>query len=142
LVYHAYNANISPRKFYFLERNRQSLVTKHYGWMALFLCSPGLVASEILAWGYALTHGIEYTRSKASAVIWACGHLALNRRKHRRMIRTRKISDRQLIVLLDESIPLNGLGAGIVLSGGSRLVAGLANRVIQANKKALFGRVD
>jgi len=62
---HDWRPALSPAKFALLERNRRALWHRFWGRSARMY--PLLVQAELMAWTYALTHGVAYIRAKVRA---------------------------------------------------------------------------
>ena len=135
VVYHDYGDSLPPWKYFFLERNRHSLLLKYFGLRTLGLLMPALLATEILAWGYALRGGVPYVRAKIEATLYTLSHWSKNRARHRVFVGTRRISEGELLDRLSDEIPLRGIGGGIRLGRPvSRFVAVL-NGLLSANRR-------
>lgn len=66
-VYHNCESRFSPRKLFFLERNRYlSLFSLMSPWM-LFLMAPSMLVFEMFAWGYCLLSGRTALANKVQA---------------------------------------------------------------------------
>ena len=131
IVYHKYALRMSPRKFYFLERNRRLTLLKNFRWGTLIALLPPVWMTGFLMWVYAISHGPEYVRAKLQAHGWIYSNWGLVLEKRRRTQALRKVGDREVIRLLSSDLPpdqvigpglLSRLG-GIPLNLAYRLLA-------------------
>ncbi|MBK8901481.1 MAG: glycosyltransferase family 2 protein [Anaerolineaceae bacterium] len=64
IVRHAYTSSFSPRKMFYLERNRYlSLFSLMNGWL-LLLMAPSILLMEFVSWGYAVLQGKKQVKAK------------------------------------------------------------------------------
>jgi GT2 family glycosyltransferase len=68
VVRHDYKLNVPPKKIYYLEKNRYMILRKYLSWSDFLVLSPSLLVTEILTFGYAVTHGGEGIRYKLKAI--------------------------------------------------------------------------
>jgi GT2 family glycosyltransferase len=110
-VRHKQAPRFSPRKMYWLERNRWVMVLKVWSLRTLLSLVPSLLVIEALTWAYAIGRGSEGIHAKLAAWGWLLSHpwnVARRRRNARRLCR---IDDAEVIALcerrlfLDELIP-------------------------------------
>jgi GT2 family glycosyltransferase len=131
VVYHKYALRMTPRKFYFLERNRRLTLIKNFRWGTLAALLPPLVMTGLLMWTYAVLHGPAYVRAKFQAHAWIYRNWPLVAEKRRRTQALRKVGDREIIRLLSSTLPadqvispgLFGRLAGIPMNLAFRLLA-------------------
>ncbi|BAI62000.1 putative glycosyltransferase [Methanocella paludicola SANAE] len=105
VIYHKYRLTIAPWKEYYLERNRYILLLKNYRLKTLFLLLPVLLVTEAITWGHAILNGLPYMQSKLRAYWWLISNLNLVIPERKEIQSYRKISDKELIKLLDWRIP-------------------------------------
>ena len=77
VVLHRYVNHQTPRKLYYLERNRLLLLFKDFRAPTLLALAPVLLFGEVQAWTYAGLRGLPYLRAKAHSYRWAW-----SRRRH------------------------------------------------------------
>lgn len=70
IVYHAYSFRMSPRKLYWIERNRHTTLIKCLRGRTLLRLSPALLLGEAISWGFALLNGWRTVLAKAQAFVW------------------------------------------------------------------------
>lgn len=68
VVRHDYSLQVSPLKLYYLERNRYLILRKYLSKGDLMKICPALLATEILAIGWALKNGIGGIKAKLKAI--------------------------------------------------------------------------
>lgn len=68
VLYHNYNPELSPLKYYYIERNRMWLIKKLYNKKFRRLLILSLILAETMAWGYAISKGFPYIKSKIEAL--------------------------------------------------------------------------
>lgn len=124
LVYHKYAIRLTPRKFYFIERNRWLVMLRCYRLGTLALLAPVLAAVELLAWGWAARQGRAYLAAKARAAAALVRHVPGIRRGRRELAALRRRDDRELLVRLQGSLPVGQLAAteGAAAGGLVRVV--------------------
>lgn len=69
-VYHKYKSNISPTKYFYLERNRYLMLLIHYDVMHFLIFLPSLALAEIIIWCYAIINGSNFVKYKIKSYIW------------------------------------------------------------------------
>lgn len=67
VVYHDYALEVSPEKLYRLEFGRYYILRKYWSARSVAWFLPSLLMAEVLALGYAATHGLDGVRSKINA---------------------------------------------------------------------------
>jgi len=67
VIYHRYRLNMTPDKFFHLEKNRIYLVFSTLKWYTLLLISPLLLLIEAMVLAYCFIKGWPYPRSKLGA---------------------------------------------------------------------------
>lgn len=105
VIYHKYQLNITPAKEFYLERNRYQLLLKNYRFKTLLLISPALLMAEVLTSGHALLNGPAYFHSKLKACWWVLANAPGIVKKRHAVQTSRKVTDRELIRLLEWRIP-------------------------------------
>lgn len=105
IVYHKYALRMTPRKFFFLERNRRVTLVKNFRWGTLIALLPAIWMTGLLMWAYALIHGPSFVRAKVEAHLWIYSRWALVLEKRRRTQALRKVGDREVIRLLSSTLP-------------------------------------
>lgn len=68
VVKHDYSLVITPKKLYYLEKGRYTILKKYYSTKMLLLISPSLFIAEILSSGYAIKLGKEGIIQKIKAI--------------------------------------------------------------------------
>jgi GT2 family glycosyltransferase len=108
-VYHKYGLRLTPRKFFFIERNRWLVMLRVYRLRTFLLLLPALLAMEGMSWGYATLLGKPYVLAKArsyGAIGLMLGSVRAGRQEMRSL---RRIDDRVLLARLDAALPVNQL---------------------------------
>jgi GT2 family glycosyltransferase len=82
-VHHAYEANFSANKVFYLERNRYLSILGLLPWRWLVLMFPALLWTELVSWGYAFLQGKTAVKAKAKSwqAIWQRRHWIQQRRQ-------------------------------------------------------------
>lgn len=111
-VIHDHEPGISARKLYYLERNRWWTILKLYRWRTIAALVPVLLLAECAAWAIAVGSGPRHLTAKLRA--WAellrwLRHLGAARRE---AARTRRVSDRALLLLHQSRLPFAQLTTG------------------------------
>lgn len=60
VVEHDYRVSYSPRKAFYLDRNRHIMLLKNLGRRAYLRLLPALLAAEVITWGYMLMQGPRF----------------------------------------------------------------------------------
>lgn len=69
VVKHDYVLKMTPKKLYYLEKGRYTILRKYLSKNNLLLLSPSLLITEILTFGFASRQGIEYLYNKILAMM-------------------------------------------------------------------------
>jgi GT2 family glycosyltransferase len=104
VVYHDYEFRFSPRKMYWIERNRYLTLLKYLRLSTLARLLPALLLGEAIAWGYALLHGAPTLAAKARATGWLLTNISQIRRRRRAMQALRQVEDEALVSLMTTAI--------------------------------------
>lgn len=97
VVYHDYMFNLTPKKFYYLERNRYILLIKNLHLKTIFFMIPSLILTEIMALGFAILKGWEYIKNKINSCYWIIKNLNFLLKKRQEVQNIRKINDKLII---------------------------------------------
>lgn len=97
VILHNYAFRFSPKKCFYQERNRYYSMLKNLRWRTFLALLPGLLVSEMLAWGYAGLQGAEHVKSKFQSWIWLWQHWGQIMDKRRQVQRIRRVDDRILL---------------------------------------------
>lgn len=94
---HAYKPAYSPRKAFYLDRNRHSMLLKNTSRSMYARLLPGLLLSEIVTWGFLLLRGPRYWPVKLLVyrALWRERRMIKERRSAVQALRQR--SDCELI---------------------------------------------
>lgn len=103
-VLHKYTFSKSPRKFYFLERNRYLVLLKHLEAKSLLWLAPFLLGSEPLLLLYAAKGGWLKEKLRADWELLQPQTLGYVLRERANSKALRKISDRELVPLLSSGL--------------------------------------
>jgi GT2 family glycosyltransferase len=109
VVYHKYSLRLTPRKFFFIERNRWLVMLRSYRLRTLALLVPALVLVEASAWGYAASLGGEYLRAKARSYAGIAHMLPGVWNGRREMNALRRVGDRALLERFEAALPVGQL---------------------------------
>lgn len=97
VVEHDYRPNYTPRKAFFLERNRHLMLLKNLRWTTYLRLAPALLLAEVVTTGYLLLRGPRYwpVKFRVFAAVW-------RERKglavaHRRVQGLRRRSDAEIL---------------------------------------------
>ena len=108
-ITHDYTLNLSPNKFYLLERNRWRTMLTTCSTPTLFKLAVPLAATELATWVYALTKGSAYLVAHFKVYFWLFSHHVAWRTKRRLVQGTRVVSDERLMTLMVTAYPLDQL---------------------------------
>jgi GT2 family glycosyltransferase len=122
VVAHHYALTLSPRKTWYLERNRVQMLLKCYQWRSLLLLAPALVLGECCAWGFAALRGPAYLKAKADAVAWLVRHGQEIRAQRRRVQATRVVGDRAILCLATPRLPVAVVHRNALADAAERLL--------------------
>lgn len=126
VVLHRYVNHQTPRKLYYLERNRLLLLFKDLRPATLALMAPVLLLGEVQAWTYALLRGLPYLRAKAHSYRWVWSRRRHISERSRLVIRAR--SDSSVLRLMTPRLAIDQVqGDG----RGARLLSALVEAVYQ-----------
>ena len=105
IVYHKYALRMNALKFYYLERNRRLTLLKNLSRRTRAALFPATVATALLMWLYALTHGPAYIAAKWRATRWIWANRRVIQQKRRKARAVRRVSDRDVARLLSSALP-------------------------------------
>jgi GT2 family glycosyltransferase len=114
-VLHNYAFRFNERKCFHIEKNRLYMLFKIFRPRTLFLMAPVLVMTEALVWGYVLTRGPRFLKQKWRGYTWLWRNRDRIRAEHRRVQEIRRVSDREILMLLVPGLPFDQV-AGTVLA--------------------------
>jgi GT2 family glycosyltransferase len=97
VIYHEYEPRFGPEKFYYMERNRLSMLLKNLRWGTLFVLLPSLLLSELLTWGYAFVSGSKHVAAKLRGYGWVLGNVRRLQEKRQSVQSIREAADRSLL---------------------------------------------
>jgi hypothetical protein len=120
-VVHDYTLDISPWKFYYLERNRIFMLVNVFRWRTLAMLLPALLLAECGVWAFAVRNGPAMAIAKAHAYASIVRSLPAMLRQRRRVQALRRVGDAALLAELTAALPEH-------LSGQSGRLTRLANR--------------
>jgi GT2 family glycosyltransferase len=92
-ITHHYRLGMSPRKFYYLERNRLLTLLKVYEGRTLRRIAPALLLTELATWAFALIKGWPYLKARWQGYRWLWHNRAAIRAKRAQVQRSRSVSD-------------------------------------------------
>lgn len=104
VVYHDYQFRFSPRKMYWIERNRYLTLLKCLRASTLLRLLPTLLLGEAIAWGYALLRGPATLAAKAHSIGWLVGNLSEIRRRRAIVQAQRQVEDEVLVNAMTTTI--------------------------------------
>lgn len=96
-VRHRHVPNFTPRKLFWLERNRYLMLANIWRPRTLLLLAPTLLLIELMTLAYALFRGPEALRSKARAYGWVLANPWRLIARHKEAQRQRAVSDAALL---------------------------------------------
>lgn len=114
IVYHDYELRIPPKKIYWLECNRYSMLLKSLKWPTLLLLFPALVLAEIVSWGFVLLKDRANSQNKLRAYQWLMTHWRMVLEKRKKLQKSRVVKDRDLIKLTTSSLDFSQASSGLV----------------------------
>ena len=112
------------RRLYFTVRHRLVTILVHYNWRTLLVLAPALGLYEVA--GGALAAATGHGRQWANAWTWAFTNVGAIRERRRRMQRTRRVRDRDL--LSGGPLPL---APGLLANGAARSAADVLSAIIE-----------
>jgi GT2 family glycosyltransferase len=130
IVYHKYSINMTPQKFFLLERNRRQTLIKNFRWGTLVALLPAIWMTGALMWLYAIVRGPEYLRAKLRAHLWIYRNWILILAKRRRIQTMRRVGDREVLELLSSTLPSDQVIAPGLLGRLAGLTMNLAYRLL------------
>lgn len=98
IVLHRYAGRQTPRKLYFLERNRLLMLLKDLRPTTLLAMLPVLLLGELQAWAYALSRGPAYLRAKLRSYGWVVSRRRYIGERRRQLLR--RASDASVLRLM------------------------------------------
>ena len=108
-IVHRYALNMTPKKFYWLCRNRWLIVAKNFSAATIWQRALGLMVTELLVLGYAVMNGPRYVFAMPRA-LWAVWRRRGVLRGQRQAIQqSRTVSDRELDRWLSHGLPYGQL---------------------------------
>lgn len=97
IVYHKYSFKFPPKKMYYVERNRYMILLKNLHFKTILIMIPSLILTEIVTWGYAISRGKEYIKSKIKAYYFTFKNLKKILEKRKSTQKFRKVKDKVVI---------------------------------------------
>lgn len=70
VVRHKYALTMSPRKLFYLERNRMAMLLSNLHWLTLLLLFPLFLLTECMMLAYCMLRGPTFLKAKTQAVLW------------------------------------------------------------------------
>ncbi len=118
-IIHAYALNLTPMKFFLLERNRLMTLLTVYQRTTLRKLLLPLLLMEMATWAYALTKGPAYLFAIVRGYGWLWAHRSALREKRRRIQAARVASDQVILTRTTPGLPFDQL----IPSGLARLLS-------------------
>ncbi len=109
---HHYNFNKGVLKFYQSEKNRLHILLKNFESKTLWLIAPAVLLVEASQIVHSLFHGWFFMKLKSYCEI-AANFLKISR-KRRKIQSTRKVADKEIVKLYQETIAVTGLNNPLV----------------------------
>ena len=109
IVQHDYTNRFSPRKLYYLERNRLTMLLRVYSLRTLITILPALILASLVTWGYALLHGRASIMALLRAYGWLLIHISDIQRARRRTQALRRVSDAALFAAMPAALDIGQL---------------------------------
>jgi hypothetical protein len=113
VVLHDYALMIGPKKTFYETRNRWIMLLKTLRWSTLALLAPALLATEMIAWGFALIRDRARWRNLPRAYDDLFRQWRSIMADRRRVQSARRISDRRLLALCAPTICFRQAGDSI-----------------------------
>jgi GT2 family glycosyltransferase len=110
-VYHDYRLNFGPRKLFYYERNRYSLLLKNLHWRTLLALLPVLLMAELIGWGFVLLHNRQHWRNKLDAYTWVIRNWSVLIKERRRVQSLREVRDRDLLEHASSQLAFDQVGS-------------------------------
>jgi GT2 family glycosyltransferase len=128
LVYHKYSLRLTPRKYFYIERNRWLVMLRTYRTRTLLVLFPALVLIELSAWGYSASLGRRYLRAKARSYVDIGRMMPSAWAGRREMDSLRRVGDRALLERFEAALPVGQLIEDVIAPRGliSLVNAGLS----------------
>ncbi len=117
---HDYELTMSPEKFFLLERNRLEMLSADLGATTKLLLAPVILAAEIAVWTYALRKRSTLARAKLRSYRSFAERRPMHRARRRQVRSFRRISDRELLRVMQWRYPrfqINALHRAATTSG-------------------------
>lgn len=124
VVRHDYKLRISPKKIFYLERNRYLLLRKYFSLKNLIILLPSLLVTEFLVFGFCIKGGKDFVKNKFKAM------------NEGLPLKVKKINGNKIKLLknLETFIPTDLL----TNNKFEKLVKIIANKVFELNHKMLL----
>ncbi len=107
-ISHAYDLGMSPRKFYYLERNRLLMLFQTLGWRTLLRLLPALLLTELATWSFALLRGPRYLAARFEGYAWILRNRAAIRAR-RASLGAHTVPDPVVLADTKEALPFDQL---------------------------------
>lgn len=107
-VVHRYDFARSPRKHYFMERNRWRVLLASYRWRTLALLAPALALMEAGVWALALRQGWLASKARAAAHLWRPTTWSEIARARGVAQALRKVGDREILGMMTGQLTFPG----------------------------------
>ncbi len=108
-ITHDYTLNLTPEKFYWLERNRWRTLLTTYSGRTLFKMAIPLLVTDLATWFFAGSKGWRYVVAHARVYLWLARYWKLWSTKRARVQKDRVVGDGALFSLMDRAYPLDQL---------------------------------
>jgi GT2 family glycosyltransferase len=127
LVRHKYRLKMSPRKYYYMERNRWVVMMRVYRFPTILMLLPGLLVIEALTWIGAASLGWGHLLAKAKSYAGIAAMLPTVRRGRRQLRSLRQRTDQAVLARLQGPLPV----AQLVPDGEApQRALGIVNRLL------------
>lgn len=107
VVYHKYSESMPPWRFYNMERNRHTILLKHFRITTLIQLLPAILLTELLMWTFTFTKGISYVTAKLRAYTYLFRHSEEIIQSRHKIQTIRKKSDAELLSAMSTKIPVD-----------------------------------
>jgi GT2 family glycosyltransferase len=108
-ITHYYTLGMTPKKYYYLERNRLLNVLTNYQKTTLCRLSPALLLTELATWGFGLLKGYAYLLVKLRGYQWLWQHRKQWQTTRKHLQDKRLVDDIQFLTNTQTLLPYDQL---------------------------------
>lgn len=124
VIYHRYKGGVSPRKLYWLERNRLWTFLKYLEPTTWVRLAPALLVGELFVWGFVAIRGPAMITAKIRSYLSIWYHWDLIRTTRADVRLLRKVNDDAILRWLTPEIPMGRISGNRII----KIIGRLAER--------------